>query len=122
VGEAIKVAVRFPDGAAMPDGARIGDKIEVKVMVEYRPQGPGVDKEGDKEKQTLTLGRVKGSWGAYDATLNGAREGRYRFWLVNPDVRKTQPDGEHPSASCTVELPPRGGVGFRLVRVASGKW
>jgi hypothetical protein len=106
LGEPIKVTVRFPDGATGKDGARIGDKTEVKVMVEYRPQGPGKDNEGDTERQTVTLGKVEGSWGTYDAMLNRTREGKYRFWLLNPDVRKSQPDGEHPSAGCIVDLPP----------------
>jgi Mg-chelatase subunit ChlD len=104
LGELVKVIVTFPDGAAGPDGARLNDKTEVKVLVEYRP--PGSEKDADAEVQTITLSKVPGSWGTYDAALTRTREGKYRMRLLSPDVRKTQPDGEQPSAEGVVELPP----------------
>ena len=50
-------------------------------------------------KQPNTGGLYQGSW-------NQTREGKYRFRLTNPDVSKTQPDGEKPSADALVKLPP----------------
>ncbi len=105
LGEPIKITVRFPDGATGADGVRLNDKIDVQVMVEYRPLGADKD-GGDAEFQKVTLTKVEGSWGTYDATLNRNREGKYRMRLLKPDVRKTQPDGEQPSADALVELPP----------------
>ncbi len=106
LGERIKVTVRFPDGATGPDGMRITDKTDVKVVVEYRPQGDEKDAGKDVEYQTVTLAKVPGSWGTYEVELNRTREGKYRFRLTSPDVRKYQPDGEAPSADAIVELPP----------------
>lgn len=106
LGEPIKVIVRFPDGASGPDGVRITDKTEVKVAVAYRPQGQDKDNAPDTENQTMTLEKVPGSWGTYQGTLNRTREGKYRFRLMTPDVRKSQPDGEQPSADAVVEVPP----------------
>ena len=106
LGEPIKVMVRFPDGASGPDGVRITEKTEVKVGVEYRPQTGGKDELGEAEYQTLTLAKVEGSWGTYEGTVNRTREGKYRFKLRSPDVSKTQPDKEQPSADAIVELPP----------------
>jgi hypothetical protein len=105
LGEPIKVTVRFPDNVAGPDGARVGPNAEVKVIAEYRP-GNGKDTAGDPEFQSLQLAKVEGSWGTYEGTLSRTREGKYRFRLITPDVSKTQPDGEKPSADATVELPP----------------
>ncbi len=106
LGEPIKVTVRFPDGATGPDGVRITDKTEVKVVVEHRPQDAGKDAAAEAEVKTMTLAKVEGSWGTYEGTLNRTREGKYRMRLLSPDVRKTQPDGEPPSADALVELPP----------------
>jgi hypothetical protein len=106
LGEPIKVSVRFPDGGGGgPDGFRIDDKTEVKVVVEYRP-GADKDAPGDPEFQTVQLAKVEGSWGTFEGALNRTREGKYRFRLITPDVSKTQPDGEKPSADALVELPP----------------
>jgi hypothetical protein len=105
LGEPIKVTVRFPDNVAGPEGARVGPNTDVKIVIEYRP-GTGKDTLGDPEFQTMQLAKVEGSWGTYEGLLNRTREGKYRFRLINPDVSKTQPDGEKPSADATVELPP----------------
>jgi hypothetical protein len=104
LGEPIKITVRFPDGASGPDG-KLTDKTEVKVFIEYRPP-TGDDKGQASEETTATLNKVEGSWGTYEGTLNRTREGKYRMRLLSPDVRKTQPDGEQPSADALVELPP----------------
>jgi len=106
LGEPIKVMVRFPDGASGPDGVRITEKTEVKVGVEYRPQTGSKDELGEAEYQTLTLAKVEGSRGTYEGTVNRTREGKYRFKLRSPDVSKTQPDKEQPSADAIVDLPP----------------
>jgi hypothetical protein len=107
LGEPIKVTVRFPDNSpGQPQADPKAAKIDVKVIVEYRP---GKDKDGppvEPEVQTLQLAKVEGSWGSYEGILTRTREGKYRFWLSNPDVSKTQPDGEKPSAEAIVELPP----------------
>lgn len=109
LGEPIKVTVRFPDnapGQPQPADPKAAPKLDVKVIVEYRP---GKDKDGppvEPEVQTLQLTKVEGSWGSYEAILTRTREGKYRFWLSQPDVSKNQPDGEKPSAEAIVELPP----------------
>jgi uncharacterized membrane protein len=105
VGEPITVTVRFPDGAAGPDGIRLSDSTDVKVVVEYRP--PASDKDGgETEIKTLGLTKIPGSWGAYEAKVDHTREGKYRMRLLTPDVRKWQPDGESPSADAVVIPPP----------------
>jgi hypothetical protein len=102
LGEPIKVTVRFPDSGPA-DVVKPGSKAEVKLTVEYRA---GDAKDQAPEVQTMQLAKVEGSWGTFEGSLNRTREGRYRFRLVTPDVRKTQPDGEQPSTEATVELPP----------------
>ena len=81
-------------------------KSDVKVTVEYRPPAQPDGAPADPEIQTLSLAKLEGSFGTFEAQTSRAREGKYRFRLTTPDVSKQQPDGEKPSAEATVELPP----------------
>ncbi len=105
MGEEIKVTVRFPDNVSggNPDAPKLDDTTKVKVTVTYLP--PDEKKEESIVSQ-LTLAKVEGSWGTYEGKTPPVREGKYRIRLTNPDVTKTQPDGERPSAEAIVELPP----------------
>jgi hypothetical protein len=80
--------------------------MDVKVVVEHRAPGSGKDEAGEVDHQTLTLEKVPGSWGTFEGKVIRTREGKYRVRLLTPDVRKTQPDKEQPSADAIVELPP----------------
>jgi len=60
----------------------------------------------DTEIQTMKLAKMEGSWGTFEGLLKRTREGKYRFWLSNPDVSKEDPNGQKPSAEARVELPP----------------
>lgn len=106
LGEPIKITVRFPDSTPIPGVTDTKTpKGEVKVVVEYRPPSKQ-DVQSDPEVTTIQLGKLEGSWGTFEHTLNRTREGKYRFRLTSPDVSKFQPDNEKPSAEATVELPP----------------
>ena len=107
VGEPIKVTVRFPESIVLAGGEiKGGPKIDAKVTVEYRPKLRKDGPPADPEVHTLSLAKLEGSFGTFEAPYNRTREGRYRFRLTTPDVSKQQPDGEKPSAEATVELPP----------------
>ncbi len=100
-GDPIKVTVRFPEN--LP-GNPINDKTEVKLMVEYKRGSKEV--EADTEYKTMQLAKVEGSWNSFEGQLSHAKEGKYKFRLIAPDVSKTQPDGDKPAADAVVELPP----------------
>lgn len=106
LGEPIKVSVRFPDNVVGGRDEKKQAAPDVRVTVEYRPVIDGKEKAGEPEVQSVTLTKVEGSWGSYEGVLNRTREGKYRFRLISPDVAKSQPDGQKPSAEATVELPP----------------
>lgn len=106
VGEPIAVTVQFPDNAPLPgkpNEPKIDLKDDVKVIVEYRPEG---DDRADPENQTLNLKKVKGSLTSYEGLLTQTREGKYHFWLSSPDVSKEDPSGQKPSADARVDRPP----------------
>lgn len=110
LGEPIKITVTFPESSQGGDGPKVNEK-DVKITVQYLPPDAKErekDKEKDKEGEvhSLQLAKVEGSRGQYEGTWNRTREGKWRFWLSQPDVRDTQPDGEKPSAEAIVELPP----------------
>lgn len=105
VGEPITVTVQFPDNAPVPGKPGVNKldlKDDVKVIVEYRPEGD----RADPENQTLSLKKVKGSLTSYEGLLTQTREGKYHFWLSSPDVSKEDPSGQKPSADARVDRPP----------------
>jgi hypothetical protein len=95
-GEPIKITVRFPDEAPLPEA-----DLEVRVTAERRPL-PAGGVTGEMETQTLTLARIQGSRGSYEGLLTRTPAGTYRFWLSAPAVT-----GSKPHAECRV-LPPPG--------------
>jgi Aerotolerance regulator N-terminal/von Willebrand factor type A domain len=101
VGEPIKITVRFPENMQMPDGKN-GEKPDVKVVVEYRPNSKADDKV--EEVQVMSLTKIEGSLATFEDQWKQTREGKYKFRLLSPNV--PTPDGEKPSAEATVELPP----------------
>jgi len=109
-GDTIKVTVTFPDttpGLVGPE-VKEADRPEVIVIAEHQPESKEEGLPPPKvETQRMALAKVGGSMGTYEGALPKARAGSYNFWLYAPDVRKLQPDGEAPSASAKVELPPQ---------------
>jgi hypothetical protein len=103
VGEPIKITVRFPESMPLPGGPKPGDKTEVKVVVEHRPNAK-TDAPADPEVQVMTLEKVEGSLATFKGEWKQTREGKYRFRLLSPNV--PTPDGEKPSADAVVDLPP----------------
>jgi uncharacterized membrane protein len=106
IDQKIKVIVQFPD--QLPGGPKeklkFNDKTEVKVDVEYVPP-PG--KEYKRFEETITLKRQGENWGTFDTDWEKTKsEGRYRFKLNSPDMRKSQPDGVQPGAEAIVEPKP----------------
>jgi hypothetical protein len=111
VGEQIKITVQFPDNAGNDPnapGPKINDKTDVEVTVTYLPPGAedGKDAKREGEVRKIQLTKQPNAPGLYQGSWNQTREGKYRFRLTNPDVSKTQPDGEKPGADAVVKLPP----------------
>jgi uncharacterized membrane protein len=100
-GEKPKVFVTFPDTMPLPDES----KQQVKVQIEYFAKDKN---EADPETMSMTLERPGGGGRRYegDTPRELRRPGKYHYKLLSPDVRKTQPGGENPSADATVEVPP----------------
>ena len=96
------VTVRFPENMPFPKGDK-GEKTEVKVRVEYRPNAKG-DEKVEPEEQWMNLTKIEGSLATFEDQWKQTREGKYKFRLFSPNV-PTQ-EGEKPSAEATVELPP----------------
>jgi hypothetical protein len=90
-GEPIKLTVRFPDDAPPPP-----PELEVKVVVERRTPGRGVE----AEVRTVQLNKIEGSRAAYETVLTRTPEGEYRFWLSQPTATPK------PRAECRVQAPP----------------
>ncbi len=84
-GQAVEVRVRLFDEAL---GA---DSDGVTVVLE---------RDGVEEGR-LPLGRSAGGSGLYEAVFNGAKEGSYRAWMVNPPVK-----GTPPASTFEVRAPP----------------
>jgi hypothetical protein len=114
VGDKIKVTVKFPEntpggggggGGNDPTGFKLTDTTKVKVTVVHTAP----DGKVSERAETIELKKLDGSWGAYESIFGEkrTREGKYKFKLTEPEeVKKTQPDGEMPSAEAIVELPP----------------
>lgn len=119
-GDSIKVTVTFPE--SMPEFSgpdKGGEKKKVVVHGLHTPLGKET-KDGKAaakpEEFEMALAKVGESLGTYEAVLPRVRAGKYNFWLYTPDVRKTQPDKEQPSAEALVELPPQELEDLRLNR------
>lgn len=106
VGETIKVTVRFPENIAPGLDPAKGSKSDVKVTIEFHPKPRKGEEPSAPEIQVMSLSKLEGSFGTFEAPFSKTREGKYRFRLTSPDVSKQQPDGEKPSVEAQVELPP----------------
>ena len=88
--EPIAVRVQFPDDAPPPTAEG--------VRVSVRRVSPA----GEIEDRKLTLAKVEGSRATFQALLTSTPEGKYKFRLLEPEVK-----GNAPTADATV-LPPAG--------------
>ncbi len=113
-GEPIRLTVRFPEDAALPESLQQADgtlKKDTTVTVKMERRGvSGV------ERRELTLSLMPGSRATFEEVVTQTPEGEYKFSMEIPQTWKAKLESANyvPRAECRVVGPPDEMYGLRM--------